>query len=140
MLKVLLQLLKGTLTRWAKRLHALATSRIRALLIGGIGVVSALILGLVYHTLFGPGAETAKTTQLLSAYHKNWLIALAFFGAAAAGYTYWALQVIAEDSPAELRRRIEFASALAFLGAVGWAIMALLLWNVGLLLGTPGLS
>jgi hypothetical protein len=68
------------------------------------------------------------------------MIGLAFFSAVAAGYTYWALQVIAEDSPQTVRRRLESCSELAFVGAVGWIIIALLLWNFGLFFSVSDVS
>jgi hypothetical protein len=140
MINRMLRLLGGAPKRWAKRLLALASSRLRALLIGSIVVVGMLLLALIYQGLAGSGYGSEQTTRLFSAYHKNWLIGLAFFSAAAAGYTYWALQVIAEDSPEQLRRRLESVSEVAFLGAVGWVIIALLLWNVGLLRAISGMS
>jgi hypothetical protein len=140
MINKLLRLLIAALRRWTARLLALATSRLRVLLISGISVVAALSLGLLYHALSGNDERSAQAMRLLVAYDQNWLIALAFFSAAAAGYTYWALQVVAEDSPDELRRRREFFSEIAFLGAVGWVIIALLLWNVGLLFERASVS
>jgi hypothetical protein len=140
MIDKVLQLLIAALRRWTARLLALTTSRLRVLLISGISVVGALSLGLLYHALSGNDQRSAQTMRLLAAYDKNWLIALAFFSAAAAGYTYWALQVVAEDSPDNLRRRLEFFSEIAFLGAVGWVIIALLLWNFGLLFEVPSVS
>ena len=112
----------------------------RVLLTLGIGIVGVLALGLLYHALSGNGEGQQQTMRLLAAYDKNWLIGLAFFSAIATGYTYWALQLIAEDSPDELRRRLELCSEIAFLGAVGWVIVGLLLWNLGLLVGVPSVS
>src|SRR5687768_8988488 len=79
MITNVVRLLIGALRRWTARLLALTTSRLNVLLIGGMVVVGVLALGLVYHALSGNGQGQEQTMRLLTAYDKNWLIALAFF-------------------------------------------------------------
>ena len=116
------------------RIRAFASRHQRLLLNLGIAAVGLFGLALLRQALTVDAVGVAQTAPLLSAYHKNGLIGLLFFGAIASGYIYWCLQFLANATPERLRRRYAWLTNLVFVTTVGTALVALLLWNANVLL------
>jgi len=114
---------------------ALRWLRIRqnVLLTVAIGATTGLSLPLLYELAIEGHGDSTHPSQLLTVYQNNGYIALACFGALAAGYIYWMLQMLSREASQPVQKPLIRWSDMMFLVVLGSAIAALGLLNLGML-------
>jgi len=130
---ITLKRLVYTLATWIRLVLRTLRSRQNVALTIGIGAITGLSLPLLYQFAIEQHNDPSYPSQFLAAYHDNGLVALACFGALAAGYIYWMLQMLAGEANQSSHKRLARWSDTVFLVVIGSTIAALGLLNLGML-------
>jgi len=122
-----------TLTNSIRAAFTWLKSRQNVVLTVGISAVTGLSLPLLYQLASERHDDPTRPNQLIAAYQNNGYIALACFGALAAGYIYWMLQMLAGEASQSEDKGLARWSDRMFLLVLGMTIATLGLWNLGML-------
>jgi cyanate permease len=122
-----------TLTNWGTVAFRWLKSRQNIVLTVGISALTGLSLPLLYQLAVERHNDPTRPNQLIAAYQDNGYMALACFGALAAGYIYWMLQMLAGETSESEDKGLARWSDRMFLLVLGSIIATLGLWNLGML-------